>query len=55
MGALKFNNNLPWDIDADISVETSNLTAFRHIVAPILRRQRFAVVSNDMYGLWTMG
>ena len=45
LGVLKFNNNLPWDVDADIHFETSNLSAFLKIAGPKVKAAGLTIVS----------
>jgi len=38
LGAIKFNSVLPWELDADISVHHSNLTAFDKLKSNFLAK-----------------
>lgn len=45
LGALKFNGILPWEIDADISVEGDNFTKFADLVAAAVVTEDYTFVS----------
>ena len=45
LGLLKFESSLPWEIDADLQIETGNVTTFYSRIAPNLRKLGYSVVS----------
>jgi len=45
LGSLKFEGTLPWEVDADLSVDSNNFTAVRDILAPYLKSKNLSFVS----------
>ena len=46
LGAVKFQGQLPWEVDADVSIEQKNMTAFKKIVGPAVKKYGFRFVST---------
>ena len=44
LGALKFNYDLPWEVDADIHIEPSNYSTYVQIALPKLKKQGYRPV-----------
>ena len=45
LGAVKFSNNLPWEVDADIFIEQTNYSTFVKVATSNLTAQGLTVVS----------
>lgn len=46
LGAIKFYGILPWEIDGDISIDSTNVTALKKVMVPQLKKQGYRFVSS---------
>ncbi|KAF6025300.1 hypothetical protein EB796_016385 [Bugula neritina] len=49
LGSLKFEGTLPWEVDADLSVDSNNFTAVRDILAPYLKSKNLSFRDSKTY------
>jgi len=49
LGSLKFEGTLPWEVDADLAVDSKNFTAVRDILVPYLKSEHLSFVSYKNY------
>ena len=45
LGAVKFNSALPWEIDADMEIDSTNHSTYLKMMVPKLKNYGYKVVS----------